>query len=115
MDAIGCTKRCVWGKIEEGILYCKDCGHTYDSKCPCNGVDFLYPENESEKRIKKALDIAWQYSQIDGAHHKAWSIDQMVRALCGSEEEYNKWVANYEAPESDDTDDYYKWDCGIAP
>ena len=68
-----------------------------------------------EERIRKALDIAWQYSQIDGAHHKAWSIDQMVRALCGSEEEYNKWVANYETPESDDPDDYYEWDCGIAP
>ena len=68
-----------------------------------------------EERIKKALDVAWQYSQIDGAHHKAWSIDQMVRALCGSEKEYNKWVAKYEEPESDDPDDYYKWDTGIAP
>lgn len=68
-----------------------------------------------EERVRKALDIAWQYSQIDGAHHKAWAIDQMVRVLCGSEEEYAKWVANYEEPESDNPDDYYEWDCGIAP
>ena len=68
-----------------------------------------------EDRIDKALKIAWDCSQIDGAHHKAWAIDQMVRALCGNEEEYEKWVAKYEEPVSDDHDDYYAWDTGIAP
>lgn len=66
-----------------------------------------------EERIKKALKIAWSYGQIDGAHHKAWAIDQMVRALCGTEEEYKDWVELYEAPLS--PNDYYKWDIGIAP
>lgn len=32
-------------------------------------------------RITKALEIAAQYGGTDGAHHKAWVIDQMVRAL----------------------------------
>lgn len=68
-----------------------------------------------EERVRKALDIAWQYSQIDGAHHKAWAIDQMVRALCGTEEEYKNWVAKYEEPQSNEPDDYYAWDVGIAP
>ena len=68
----------------------------------------VVPLDESE-RIQKALDIAWQYSQIDGAWHKAWSIDQMVRALCGSEEAYNAWVAEYE------NNGEYEWDIGIAP
>ena len=38
-----------------------------------------------EERIKNALEIAWHYGCIDGAHHKMWTIDQMVRVLCGSE------------------------------
>lgn len=62
------------------------------------------------ERIKKALDIAWQYGQIDGSHHRLWVIDQMVRALLG--EEYKKWVEAYETP---DGQDYYEWDTGIAP
>lgn len=66
-----------------------------------------------EEKIKKALNIAWQYGQIDGSHHKMWTIDQMVRALCGSKEEYEKWVNKYEEPLEDG--DYYTWDEGIAP
>ena len=63
-----------------------------------------------EKQINRdlALDLAWRYGQIDGSHHKMWVIDQMIRTLCGSEEEYKKWVAKY-------NDDDYEWDCGIAP
>lgn len=64
-----------------------------------------------EERIKKALEYAWSYGQIDGSHHKMWVIDQMVRTLLG-EEEYIKWVESYEAP---DGEDYWEWDVGIAP
>lgn len=74
---------------------------------------YLSNENASN-RIEDALDIAWSYSQIDGEHHKAWVIDQIVRALCGNEDKYKKWIEAYEAP-IDDEGDYYKWDCGIAP
>lgn len=66
-----------------------------------------------EERIKKALELAWSYGQIDGSHHRVWVIDQMVRALCGSDEEYTKWVQAYTAPLDDG--DYYEWDTGIAP
>lgn len=66
-----------------------------------------------EERIKAALDLAWQYGQIDGSHHRVWVIDQMVRALCGSEKEYTKWVSEYEKPLEDG--DCYEWDTGIAP
>lgn len=38
----------------------------------------------------------------------------MVRALCGSEEEYARWVRAYEAPLSRPYD-YYEWHTGIAP
>lgn len=72
----------------------------------------MFNEKALEEKIQNALNVAWTYAQCDGAHHKAWVIDQMVRALCGGEEEYRKWVDKYTTP----TDDgYYEWDTGIAP
>ena len=57
--------------------------------------------------ITRALEIAFDYGQVDGAHHKAWVIDQMVQALTG--DRYDRWVEEY-------TDDgEYEWDTGIAP
>lgn len=37
---------------------------------------------DAEARIRKALEIAPD-GMYDGEHHKAWTIDQMVRALTG--------------------------------
>ena len=70
-------------------------------------------KSEAEERIKKALKIAWSYGQTEGDHHKAWVIDQMVRELCGNDEEYKKFINIYEAPVG--YEDYFKWDVGIAP
>jgi hypothetical protein len=61
--------------------------------------------------IAEALKIAHRYGGIDGAHHKTWVIDQMVRALTGPD--YPKWVANQKA--GADGPDTYDWDEGIAP
>lgn len=60
---------------------------------------------------KKALDFAYKYGGIDGDHHKAWVIDQMVRALLGSD--YEQWVLD--AKEGEDGANTYDWDEGIAP
>lgn len=38
---------------------------------------------ESLERMAKATEIAVTYGGIDGAHHKQWVIDQMLRALSG--------------------------------
>ena len=65
-----------------------------------------------DERIETALNFAWRYGQIDGDHHKLWVIDQIVRALCGSEEEYRNWIEAYETP---DGEDYWVWEIGIAP
>ena len=86
-------------------------------------------------RIDKALDLAIRYGGIDGDHHKAWVIDQMVRALTGcpmvkktghradgleydyedqgESEEYLKLVAD--ANDGEDGPDTYEWNVGIAP
>ena len=55
----------------------------------------------------EAVNLAYQYGQIDGAHHKAWVIDQMVRSILG--DSYEAFVADYE------NDGEYEWDKGIAP
>jgi hypothetical protein len=45
---------------------------------------------ESDSAREEALEIARRYGGIDGAHHKDWVIDQMVRALTG--DAYKKFV-----------------------
>lgn len=65
----------------------------------------------ARQRIREAIDIAVQYGGIDGAHHKTWVIDQMVRMLAG--DDYEAVVANAKAGE--DGPDTYGWDEGIAP
>lgn len=61
--------------------------------------------------MKAALEIALQYGQIDGEHHKTWVIDQMVRALTG--DGYERWVK--EARDGEDGPYTYDWDKGIPP
>lgn len=81
---------------------------------------------------EKALDLAFTYGQIDGGHHKTWTIDQMVRALTG--ENYENFINFYRfTPEGEENDEpvevsessvdddgeereeVYSWDEGIAP
>ena len=58
-----------------------------------------------------ALNFAKDYGSIDGAHHKAWVIDQMVRALTGH------GYADFVRKRKDGLDgpETYNWDEGIAP
>jgi hypothetical protein len=64
-----------------------------------------------QDRINAAIDLAVRYGSIDGAHHKAWVIDQMVRALSG--DGYAELVAA--ACDGEDGPETYSWDEGIAP
>lgn len=66
---------------------------------------------KKDKQIEKALNIAFDYGQTDGEHHKAWVIDQMVRALTGRK--YEKQINNYIYDE--ETGENYIWNKGIAP
>jgi len=89
----------------------------------------------SDERIAKALDLANSYGGIDGAHHKMWVIDQMVRALTGvpdekfigtdvhghryeytaqtTNDEYAALVRNHR--DGEDGPETYDWDIGIPP
>lgn len=65
-----------------------------------------------DEKIANALEIAAR-GRVDGAHHKSWVIDQIVRALTGSPEAYAAWVR--EAKAGVHGPDTYEWDEGIAP
>lgn len=94
------------------------------------------PVGTPEECIQKALAIAVQFGGIDGSHHRAWAIDQMVRALTacpleqvtaviqhsgtsysfmkqGESDAYKKLVAD--ACNGEDGPETYDWDVGIAP
>lgn len=85
--------------------------------------------------VTLALDIACRYGDADIADHKAWVIDQMVRALTDCELEqrifydaggrpytaevlgvsgaYRAFVAA--ACDGEDGPNTYSWDAGVAP
>jgi len=90
---------------------------------------------KSNSRIDKAIEFAVRFGGIDGDHHKAWVIDQMVRALTGcpmvkytgkgadgepytcdiqgESLEYKQVVAD--ACEDGDDPNAYEWEIGIPP
>jgi hypothetical protein len=69
--------------------------------------------SEAIDRIEKAIEVAVRFGGFDGAHHKAWVIDQMVRELCVDEKAYEKLVT--ESKSGEDGPESYTWDVGIAP
>ena len=98
--------------------------------------DNIFQEwTETKARIDAALNCANQYASNDGAHHKAWVIDQMVRILTGCPKiiirqdycngqpcqykyfgesaEYKDFVRNHN--QGKDGPDTYGWDVGVAP
>jgi hypothetical protein len=82
-----------------------------DAELPGVGFQYSEPNPKRKEAIDKALELARKYGGIDGDHHKAWVIDQMVRALTGPG--YEKFVAGAKAGE--DGPDTYEWNEGIAP
>ena len=67
--------------------------------------------NDPEGRIHRTLDLIIAHGQTDGAHHKAWVIDQVVCCLTG--DDYTTFIEEYCAGE--DGPDTYGWDEGTPP
>lgn len=81
-----------------------------------------------KQRIALALEMIDRFGGNDGAHHKTWVIDQVVRALTGcpvlrihgngfkeldKNAEYENWVAQH--CDGSDGPDTYEWEEGIPP
>lgn len=65
------------------------------------------------KKLAAIEALITRYGGIDGAHHKQWVLDQIVRTATGGGDDYADWVRAYEA--GDDGPKTYEWDQGIAP
>ena len=98
-----------------------------------------HPVYASYTPAQWALEWIHQYGQIDGAHHKAWVLDQVARILNGTPvtakmaswsdgqqelrldlqdpptPEYNEWVLMTLGPKDDDGEHLYSYEIGIAP
>lgn len=70
----------------------------------------MIDEDKTVEEVQEALDLIREYGGIDGAYHKQWVLDQVVRLLS---EDYSKWVKDYENGE--DGPYTYEWREGIAP
>lgn len=76
--------------------------------------DATYEENRQLKsRVTTALDTIMRFGGIDGDCHKAWVIDQTVRALTG--DGYDKWVDDARGETDPGGEREYDRDEGIAP
>ena len=60
-----------------------------------------------------ALRIAAQHGCVEDSPFQRWVIDQMVRALTGTN--YDSWVANYRCPDPTKPDEVWDWSEGIPP
>ena len=92
-------------------------------------------KNEYPENVKKALRFAYSFGQCDGAYHKTWVIDQMVRALLncpekevtkktrnqeytyttqGESEDYLEFIKTYENSDEEGFAEYI-WETGNPP
>ena len=65
----------------------------------------------NDERIDEAVSLIIRYGGIDGDHHKAWVLDQVMRALTG--DQYERIVK--EACAGKDGPNTYDWNVGIPP
>lgn len=64
---------------------------------------------------RQALELIHRAGGIDGAHHKQWMLDQVVRILTETPEAYALWVHDYRGEDDGQGHYEYDWDVGIAP
>jgi len=63
-----------------------------------------------DMKIRTALRMIGDYGDTDGAHHKMWVLDQVVRILA---DDYDAWLKEH--LDGEDGPNTYGWDEGIAP
>lgn len=83
----------------------------WDQQCEQAVRALVALSGEQQAQVHAALEVARNHGNTDGAHHKAWVIDQMVRALTGPD--YAAWVAA--AKFGNDGPNTFGWDEGMAP
>lgn len=64
---------------------------------------------EAQTREQRVLDLIVDYGSIDGAHHKQWVLDQIIRVIIGVN--YEAFIEAYMRNDEGNV----AWDVGIAP
>ena len=68
---------------------------------------------QKQRDVAGVLEIIFLYGLTDGAHHKQWVLDQVVKILAGNH--YDDWVKDHNGQIDSDGETEYKWDVGIPP
>ena len=66
--------------------------------------------------LKEIEELIVRYGMIDGAHHKNWVLDQVMRII--KKDKYEEFVRDYEYKDDDGNilaEKIYEWNPGIAP
>lgn len=69
-------------------------------------------KTQLERDVWYAVDLILTYGQVDGAHHKMWLIDQVLRML--TKENYDEIIKNWCLNQEEDECEL-EWDIGISP
>jgi hypothetical protein len=107
MAATGFPDVADWSATRSGALLC--------TATPGRTQEWMILEAEvaetDTERVEQAINMALDWGATDGAHHKQWALDQVVRILAGDryEQVITDWCAGPDGPYM------YSWDTGIAP
>ncbi len=64
--------------------------------------------SDAQNKLDRIETMILSYGEIDGAHHKMWVLDQVMRIVWG--DEYDAKMADFNSDPG-----YDNWDTGIAP
>lgn len=96
------TREWCEGYVEGAMRHHDGCGYPNDE----SGIRCSLVEEAPRDLLAEALALIDRFGGIDGAHHKQWVLDQVVRKLAGPL--YDDWVRIRVAQG-------YSWDVGVAP
>lgn len=88
-------------------VYCIGCGEK--ALTADEATQLIFHSIHEGCRTTKVANIATRFGGIDGAHHKQWVIDQMLRVALGKHK-YEKWLT-----EMNSDPEYGSWDHGTPP
>jgi hypothetical protein len=88
--------------VEEWTWYCPNCEATGTFE------QIALPKPIWNGWAEDIIEFVLAYGSIDGAHHKMWVIDQVLRRLCKDEKEYNARIGEL-------IQSGYGWDAGTPP
>ncbi len=67
----------------------------------------------AKEKLEKIEELVAEGASIDGAHHKQWYFNEIIKVITETDKKYKKWVEKYES--GSDGPQTYIWDEGIAP